>query len=60
MREVARAVKAAQAAGVEVGRVEIDVDGKIVIVAHLGTGGDSPKRNTADAVLERLKHEHGK
>jgi hypothetical protein len=57
-REVSRALKAAQAAGLAVDRVEIDTDGKIVV--HLGSGGDSPKRNTADAVLEKLKHEQGK
>jgi hypothetical protein len=56
-REITRTIKAARAAGVEVDRVEIDTDGKIVV--HLvGSGGDSPKLNTADAVLEKLKNEH--
>jgi hypothetical protein len=55
-REITRTIKAARAAGVEVDRIEIDTDGKIV--AHLGSGGDSPKkRNAADEVLERLDRE---
>jgi len=59
-REITRMLKAAKAAGVEVDRVEIDTDGKIVAYL-LGSGGDNPKQNTADAVLESLKHEqHGK
>jgi hypothetical protein len=59
-REITRTIRAARAAGVDVDRIEIDPDGKIV--AHLGSGGDNPKRNTADAVLESLKHgrKHGK
>jgi hypothetical protein len=59
-REITRTIKAAKAAGEKVERVEIETDGKIVV--HIvGAGGDNPKRNTADAVLERLKkHEHGK
>lgn len=32
-RDVTRAVKGALAAGVDIGKVEIDTDGKIVIVA---------------------------
>jgi hypothetical protein len=54
-REITRSIKAARAAGVEVDRVEIESDGKIVV--HLGSGGDNPKKqvNTADAVLEKLK-----
>jgi anthranilate phosphoribosyltransferase len=55
-REITRSIKAAKAAGEKVDRVEIETDGKIVV--HLGTGGDSPKKiNSADAVLEKLKHE---
>jgi hypothetical protein len=58
-REITRTIKAARAAGVEVDRVEIAIDGKIVV--HLvGSGSDNPKLNTADAVLEKLKNEHGK
>ena len=48
-------------AGVAVARVEIDKEGKIVVV--FGTGSDNLKLNSADAVLEKLekaKHEHGK
>ena len=54
-REITRTIKAARAAGVEVDRVEIDIEGKIVV--HLVGSGDNPKANTADAVLEKLKHE---
>jgi hypothetical protein len=60
-RDVARALRAAASAGVAVARVEIDKEGKIVVV--FGTGSDNLKLNSADAVLEKLekaKHEHGK
>jgi hypothetical protein len=58
-REVSRLLRAAKAAGVEVDRVEIDTDGKIV-VHLLGSGDGDPKLNTADAVLEKLKYGHRK
>jgi len=54
-REITRTIRAVQAAGGAVARVEIETDGKIVV--HLGTGSDNPKLNTADAVLEKLKHD---
>jgi hypothetical protein len=58
-RDIARALRAAASAGVAIGRVEIDKEGKIVVV--FGTGTDNPtKVNSADAVLEKLekaKHE---
>jgi hypothetical protein len=54
-REITRSIKAAKAAGEKVERVEIETDGKIVV--HLGTGCDSPKKNTADAILEKLENE---
>jgi hypothetical protein len=38
-RDVSRAVKAVQKAGIDVARVEIDKDGKIVVVA--GSSGNS-------------------
>jgi hypothetical protein len=53
-REITRSIKAARAAGVEVDRVEIATDGRIVV--HLGGGADNPKTNTADAVLQRIKN----
>ena len=34
--EVTRALKAAKAAGVEIGRIEIDVDGRIIVIAGQG------------------------
>lgn len=58
-REITRTIKAARAAGVDVDRIEIDQDGKIVAHLH-GSGAKDPKRNTADAVSEKLKHgKHG-
>ena len=59
-REIARVIRAAKAAGVEVDRVEVDSNGKIVV--YSGTGGDNPKPklNSADAVLEKLKNERTK
>ena len=56
-REIARALRAVQAAGGAVDRVEIDPDGKIVVYL-VGIGDDNPKLNSADAVLEKLKHDH--
>jgi hypothetical protein len=56
-REITRALKAARAAGLAVDRVEITSDGKIVV--HVGSGDDLKHTNTADIVMERLKH-HGK
>ncbi len=57
-RDIARAVRGARSAGIEVGSIEIDTDGKIVV----NVGRDNPKQqtNTADRVLqqlERLKNE---
>ena len=55
-REITRSIKAAEAAGKKVDRVEIETDGKIVV--HLGTGCDSPKKiSDADALLEQLQNE---
>jgi ABC-type sugar transport system substrate-binding protein len=56
-REIARAIRAARSAGVAAD-IEIDPNtGRIVV--HIGTGGDNPTKhkNTADAVLEKLKNE---
>ena len=49
--DVTRALKGAQAAGFEVGRVEIDASGKIVVIA---------KSETIDSVtpLEKWKQDH--
>lgn len=53
--DLVKTLKAAKAAGIEVARIEIDPDGKIVAV--LGTGdGDNPSRNTADAILEKVQN----
>jgi virulence-associated protein VagC len=45
-REVAAAVKGARAAGVDVARVEIDREGRIVIIA--GTPNESAEVNALD------------
>ena len=47
--DVERAIKAARAAGLEVARVEIDKDGKIVIIA--GKPTDALERNELDKWL---------
>jgi hypothetical protein len=47
-RDVRAAVRAVKAAGIEVARVEVDTDGKIVIVS--GTPETAP-RNEWDTVL---------
>jgi hypothetical protein len=47
--DVERAVRAAQATGLEVHRIEIDKDGKIVIV----TAGDKPPQATTEDELDR-------
>jgi hypothetical protein len=41
-RDVVRAVKAAQAAGIEVARIELDQSGKIVIVSGKQAAPDYP------------------
>ncbi len=52
-RAISRAIRGAKAAGVEVGSIEIDTDGKIVVYA--GGGHGNPKnKNSADLVLEKL------
>jgi hypothetical protein len=47
--DVTKALKAAAAAGIDVGRVEIDRDGKIiVIVAEPASASDSDHETSAD------------
>lgn len=50
-RELTRAVRAMQAAGLEVERVEIDRDGKIIIVPK---GGQPPKTGWEDYLSETI------
>jgi len=50
-RDVAAAVKGARAAGVEVARVEIDKDGRIVIIA--GTASEQSVANPLDAWMAK-------
>lgn len=47
--DVTKALKAAKAAGVEVARVELEKDGKIIIVA--GTPSDRPLSNETESDL---------
>jgi len=50
--DLARALRAARAAGAEVARVEINRDGKLVLVMGKGEGGDVPPgQNEWDQVL---------
>ena len=54
-RDVTKAIKATVKAGVAVERVEIDKDGKIVIVtskAEEAVNGDNPEKNEWDGVLQ--------
>jgi hypothetical protein len=50
-RDVAAAIRAAKASGLEVARVEIDKAGKIVLVTTKGTNTEAPG-NEWDTVLE--------
>ena len=54
-RDVTKAIKAAVKAGIAVNRVEIDNDGKIIIVTVKEedvVNGDSPGKNEWDRVLQ--------
>lgn len=53
--DLARAVKAVQTAGIDVGRVEIDADGRIVIVSRTSPQGGESSREEARASLEALR-----
>ena len=54
-RDVTKALKATVKAGIAVGRVEIDKDGKIVIVTARPddtANGEKPEKNEWDGVLQ--------
>jgi hypothetical protein len=54
-RDVTKAIKAMVKAGIAVGRVEIDKNGKIIIVAAKAddaANGDSAEKNEWDGVLQ--------
>ena len=54
-RDVTKAIKAAVKAGIDVERVEIDKNGKIVIVtakAEDAVNGDNPEKNEWDGALQ--------
>ena len=53
--DVTKAIKAAVKAGIGIGRVEIDKNGKIVIVPARpedAANGDEPEKNEWDGVLQ--------
>ncbi|HEY1860484.1 MAG TPA: hypothetical protein VGG61_09035 [Gemmataceae bacterium] len=51
--DVTRAVKAVVAAGVEVARVEVDKDGRIVVIA--GKPESNPASNPWDEAMKELR-----
>jgi hypothetical protein len=54
-RDVTKAIKATVKAGIVVERVDIDKDGKIIIVtakAEDAVNGDNPEKNEWDGVLQ--------
>ena len=53
--DLARALRVVQGAGVTVGRVEIDADGRIVIVSRTAPQGGEDGREEARASLEALR-----
>ena len=56
-RDVTAAVKAARAAGVEVARVEVDKNGKIIVIAGKpGCENGKTDGNPWDEVLEHERH----
>jgi hypothetical protein len=59
-RDLTKAVKAVVAAGVDIARVEIDRDGKIVIVAGKATGIDNTPVDELDRELTEWEAGHDK
>lgn len=55
--EVTRAVKGALAAGLEIGRVECGLDGRIIITTTKGTA--LPVQDEAEAALAQWERQHG-
>jgi hypothetical protein len=54
--DLTRALKAVRAAGLDIARVEIDVDGKLIIVAK--NGDDAPPQvNDLDSWLAKHAHQ---
>ena len=53
--DLARALKVVQGAGVTVGRVEIDAEGRIVIVSRSPSQVEDEGRGAAQASLEALR-----
>jgi hypothetical protein len=48
--DVRRAIRAARAAGIEIGRIEVDKDGKIVVVAGKPAEAEAKPANEWDGV----------
>jgi hypothetical protein len=57
--DVTRAVKGARAAGLNIGRVEIDRDGKIVLIVGSEAPEASPEQDDLDHELEEFNARHG-
>lgn len=57
--DVTRAVKAVVAAGVEVARVEVDKDGRIVVIAGKPAQSAPVAANDLDAELTEFEVRHG-
>ncbi|RME97122.1 MAG: hypothetical protein D6773_16215 [Alphaproteobacteria bacterium] len=57
-QDVTRAVRGAKKAGIDLARIEIAQDGKIVLVAE--NGGTTEEPNDLDRELEEFEARHGK
>ena len=57
--DVTRALKGAEAAGVEVNRIEIDQDGKIVLVTGTNSSEIEIPRDDLDHELAEFEAHHG-
>ena len=57
--DIARSVKGAQSAGLSIGRIEIDRDGKIVLIPAPEGKLPIPERNDLDRELEEFEARHG-
>jgi hypothetical protein len=55
-QDVTRAIRAAIAAGVDIARIEVAKDGRIVIVTG---GADPPVQDDLDRELEQFRARHG-
>jgi hypothetical protein len=54
-REASRAIRAAEKAGLKVGRVEVSADGRFSLVISRDNQEAAPEKNDADEIIARLK-----